>query len=385
METKTSRLRIGISGSYGGMNLGDEAILEGILSELGTWLSADITVFSRNPSDTLARHKVARSIAPRSMTKTEVRAELEGMDLFILGGGGILYDQDAESYLREVFVAHELGVPVVVYAISAGPLTRQATRDAVREALNDAALVTVRDREGYRLLEDVGVTREIHLTADPALLLEPEELPTEALTAEGVELHRKLVGFSVREPGPAAPDIDPDEYHVLLANAADFIVERYDADIVFVPMEKADVQHSHAVVAFMQNSERAEILRRRYSPRQILHLMGRFELAVGMRLHFLIFAALRGTAFAALPYASKVSGLLGHLDIESPPLGSIGIGQLIARIDRSWDRREEIRGKIRDRLPDLKNRARRTNELLRDVIRERERVAEPLEVAHPHH
>ena len=70
------------------------------------------------------------------------------------------------------------------------------------------------------------------------------------------------------------------------------MVERYDADVVFVPMERTDVQHSHAVVAHMQNAERAEILQRPYSPRQILALMGRFEFAVGMRLHFLIFAAL---------------------------------------------------------------------------------------------
>jgi polysaccharide pyruvyl transferase WcaK-like protein len=62
-------------------------------------------------------------------------------------------------------------------------------------------------------------------------------------------------------------------------------------------MEKFDVQHSHAVVAHMRFPERAEILRRRYSSRQILDLMGRFDFAVGMRLHFLIFAALRGTPF----------------------------------------------------------------------------------------
>ncbi|HVJ91524.1 MAG TPA: polysaccharide pyruvyl transferase family protein [Labilithrix sp.] len=370
METSVPAPRICISGSYGGMNLGDEAILEGILTELGPALGANVTVLSRNPADTLARHKVARALAPRTMTKTEMRAELEGHDLLILGGGGILYDHDAETYLREVFLAHELGIPVVVYAISAGPLTTQAARDAVRDGLNGAAVITVRDRQGYRLLEDVGVTREIHLTADPALLLEPEELPVEALTAEGVEFDRHLVGFSVREPGPAAPDLDPEEYHALLAHAADFIVERYDAEVVFVPMEKSDVQHSHGVVAHMQNSERAEILRRRYSPRQVLHLMGRFEFAVGMRLHFLIFAALRGTPFAALPYASKVIGLLEHLQIETPPLGSIGIGQLIARIDRSWDRREEIRARVRERMPELKNRARRSNELVLDVLRQ---------------
>jgi polysaccharide pyruvyl transferase CsaB len=368
-----SRLRIGISGSYGGMNLGDEAILEGILGQLRATVSADVTVFSRNPEDTLARHAVERAICPRSLTRREMVPEVQKLDLLILGGGGLLYDRDAEEYLREVFIANDLAVPVMLYAISAGPLTTQASRQTVQRALNVSPppVITVRDRLGYRLLEDVGVAQDIHLTADPAFLLEPDELSVDALKAEGVDFDRHLIGFSVREPGPAAPDIQPEEYYALLANAADFMVEREDINVVFVPMEKTDVQHSHAVVAQMQNAERAEILRRRYSPRQILDLMGRFDFVVGMRLHFLIFAALHGTPFAALPYASKVTGLLEDLDMETPPLGNIGIGQLIARIDRSWDTRGEVREKIRQRLPEMKMRAKRTNELLLGLIANR--------------
>ncbi|AUX20672.1 polysaccharide pyruvyl transferase [Sorangium cellulosum] len=367
------QLRIGISGSYGGMNLGDEAILEGILTQLRATVPADITVYSKNPADTLARHRVERSICAGALTRREMVPEIQQLDLLILGGGGILYDRDAEDYLREVVIANEVDVPVILYAISAGPLTMGSSRRAVQEALNAAPsmVISVRDRLGYRLLEDVGVTQEIHLTADPALLLEPAELPVDALKAEGVELDLPLVGFSVREPGPAAPEINPEEYYALLANAADFIVERYDAEVLFVPMEKTDVQHSHAVVAHMQNAERAEILRRRYSPRQILDLMGRLEFAVGMRLHFLIFAALRGTPFAALPYASKVTGLLEDLEMATPPLGSIGIGQLIARIDRSWDTRAEIRARIGERLSTLRARARRTNDLLLGLLEAR--------------
>jgi polysaccharide pyruvyl transferase CsaB len=372
VETTTRRLQIGISGSYGGMNLGDEAILEGILGELRATIAADVTVFSRNPADTLARHNVEYAVPVRSLTRKEIAPEIEKLDVFVLGGGGILYDQDAEIYLREVALAREFDVPVILYAISAGPLVTAAARRAVQQVLNASApVITVRDRQGYRLLEDVGVTQEIHLTADPALLLEPEELPIEALHAEGVDLNRHLVGFSVREPGPAAPDIDPEEYYALLANAADFIVERYDAEVVFVPMEKADVQHSHGVVAHMQNPEKAEILRRRYSPRQILDLVGRLDFAVGMRLHFLIFAALRGTPFAALPYASKVTGLLEALGMEMPPLGSIGIGQLLATIDRSWDTRAAIRENINQRLPALRERARETNRLLLALVEKR--------------
>lgn len=370
MQQPDRTLRIGISGSYGGMNLGDEAILEGILSQLRQSFTAEITVFSRNPKDTLSRHKVEHAVAVRNLTRKEVSHEIEPLDLFILGGGGILYDRDAETYLREVFLAHEFEIPVVVYAVSAGPLTDAAARNAVRSALNHAAIVTVRDRQGYRLLEDVGIEQDIHLTADPALLVRPNPLPVDILESEGVEFDRHLVGFSVREPGPAAPDIDPEHYYALLANTADFMVDRLDADIVFVPMERTDVQHSHAVVAHMQNSERAEILRQKYSPQQTLGLLGSFEFAVGMRLHFLIFAALQGTPFVALPYASKVTGFLEDLEMDAPPLGDIGIGQLIAHIDRTWDTREDIRARIKQRLPALQSRAQETNRLLTRLLTE---------------
>lgn len=363
------RARIGISGSYGGMNIGDEAILQGILTQLRATVDAEVTVFSRNPADTLARHRVEHAVNPRTLTKREASSEVEKLDLLVLGGGGILYDGEAGHYLREVVIANELNVPVVVYAISAGPLANPGSRHAVREALNASAstVIAVRDRLGYRLLEDVGVTREIHLTADPAFLIEPEPA-VDALEAEGVHLDRRLVGFSVREPGPAAPDIDPEEYYALLANSADFIVRRYGADVVFVPMEKTDIQHSHQVMGHMQHAEHAELLRRRYSASQLLYVMGLFDFAVGMRLHFLIFAAHHGTPFTALPYASKVVGLLEDLGLETPPLGSFGVGDLVARIDHSFDTRDEVRAQILSRLPDMKARAKETQGLLMTLL-----------------
>ena len=116
----------------------------------------------------------ARAPAPpvvRDLSREEVRPEIAPLDLLILGGGGLLYDGSALIYLREVAIAQELGVPVVVYAVSAGPLEYISVREAVRGALDRAAAVTVRDRGSQRLLEDVGVRREVRVTADPALLM----------------------------------------------------------------------------------------------------------------------------------------------------------------------------------------------------------------------
>jgi hypothetical protein len=72
-----------------------------------------------------------------------------------------------------------------------------------------------------------------------------------------------------------------------------------------------------------------------------------------------------------LPYASKVAGLLEDLEMEMPPLGSIGIGQLIARIDRSWHTRDNIRTAIDVHRSKLKSRAAHTNELLLKLLQEK--------------
>ncbi|HNR52337.1 MAG TPA: polysaccharide pyruvyl transferase family protein [Deltaproteobacteria bacterium] len=364
--------RVGISGSYGGLNMGDEAILETIITSLKQSIPVEITVFSRNPEDTLQRYPVQKSVPVRDLTKSEVAPEIRNLDLFILGGGGILYDEEAKIFLREVMIAHELGVPVMVYAVSAGPLTDRSTQGMVREALNRAAVVTVRERGAKRILEQAGVEQEIIVTADPALLLKPQPVDGGMLTEEHMGGKRSLVGMSVREPGPAAPDIDPEFYHSLLANAADFIIDRFEANIVFVPMErgKQDMQHSHAVIAKTLRPQYCSVLREEYTPGQLLDIMRHFDFAVGMRLHFLIFAALQGVPFLGLPYSSKVLNFLKELQMETPPFNLVSAGRLIAHIDHFWDTKERLRNHIKGMIPEMKKRALMNNDIAVRLLKE---------------
>src|SRR4051812_11277772 len=222
-----SASKIGITGSYGGMNLGDEAILQSMLEQLRREApGCEITVFSRDAEDTKRRHGVERAVPVRSLSRAEVVPEIERLDLLIFGGGGILYDAEARVYLREVEIAREKGVPVMLYAVGAGPLNDPSVQAAVREALEHVEAITGRERSAQQTLESAGVHREIKVTADPALLLKAEPLPRGVLRSEGLEGRRRLIGMSVREPGVAAPDLNPDVYHALLANAADYMVDR---------------------------------------------------------------------------------------------------------------------------------------------------------------
>ncbi len=371
-ERNQMKYRIAISGSYGGMNLGDEAILEVILKEIQeSSLDVDVVVFSKHPEDTEKRHKV-RAVAIREIHKDEVLSELKKLDLLILGGGGILFEGLVDEFLRDVNWTKDLDIPVMVYAISVGPLQTAESKKLVVETLNKVDKITVREGEAKRTLHDLGVNQDIEVTADPALLLKPQAFTKDMLKKEGVDPDAPLVGFSVREPGLAAPQLDVDQYHAILANAADFMVERFDAQILFVPMERGeskDPQHSHAVISKMANAQRASVLKGEYTSSQVLGLLEHMSFAVGMRLHFLIFAGIQRVPFVPLPYASKVSGFLADLDMPMPKITQLNVGKLCAFLDRSWDTRKNLIKKLESKVPPLQERARRTNQILCELLK----------------
>ncbi len=364
-----AKFKIGISGSYGGLNLGDEAILQSIIAQLRQSVEAEITVFTRNAQDTQTRHKVERVVEVRALTRMEITPEIQRLNLLILGGGGILFDKEVDIFLRELEIAYQNNVPSMVYGVGAGPLNTENSRKKVKDALNNVNVITVREREAKKILEDIGIQREITVTADPAFLLNSEPLPENALQLEQVHGERALVGISVREPGPAAPDIDPNFYHFLLANAADFVISRLDADVIFVPMEQVyDTQNSHAVISRMLRPQHAWVLKGQYSAPQLLTLMKHFTFNIGMRLHFLIFSALQGVPFVALPYASKVSGLLDNLQVPMPPLNQVDSGLVNAYIDKAWDGRNETKERMQKLLPELKQLAAENNRLAVELL-----------------
>ncbi|MCW2951253.1 MAG: hypothetical protein JWQ48_423 [Conexibacter sp.] len=364
------RRAIGLAGSYGGLNAGDEAILTAANTALRAALpGSEIVVFSRDAEHTRARQAADRVVASRDAMLEEITPEIARLDLLLLGGGGILYDREAERHLHVARVAQRAGVPTATYAIGVGPLERPTERQAVAEVLNGMRFITVRDARAKRLLQQIGVERPIAVTADPALGLAAQPFTDAMLRAEGVPTGRRIVGMSVREPGGAAAELDGSAYHGVLADAADFIAARIDAEILFVPMEQQDVSEAHRVIAEMAFSDRATVLRGDYGPAQLLGLMDHLDLAVGMRLHFLLFAALAGLPLVALPYASKVTAFLEALGVpKSRAPDGRHVGPMLAELDRLWDTRAQERQRLRERVPILQRHAACTAQIVREML-----------------
>ncbi|MFF5446381.1 polysaccharide pyruvyl transferase family protein [Streptomyces sp. NPDC012888] len=328
-------------GSYGGRNVGDEAILTAMLGCIRAGRpDVRVLLFSRDPEYSRGAFPDVEVAGWEGVCRERIAEHLGRLSALVVGGGGILYDTEARRYLRLVRTAQELGVPVFTYAVGAGPLTDEVDLAWTRETLSAAAEVTVRDEESRRVLEEAGVSRPVFVTADPALLLRPGEGGAALLRAEAVPEGVRLIGMSVREPGRAAEHLDEEGYHQLLATMADYLAHRLDAHVVFVPMERDDIRHAHAVVSRMVAAERCRVLHARYGPQQVLDIVRQLDLAIGMRLHFLIFAALAGIPALPLPYAGKVFDFAQQ--IGAPALRGVvreATGPLLAEVDRLWDER----------------------------------------------
>jgi polysaccharide pyruvyl transferase CsaB len=160
-------VRIAISGYYGAGNLGDEALLAGLLHGLAGSGHTDVTVLSANPGATQRAHGVHAAHRLHGAPLALWRAQA-----VVSGGGGLLQDvtsgRSLRYYLGVIRFARALGRRVVVYGQSLGPLSQEG-RLAVRAAL-EGVPVGLRDAPSVALAAELGL--EAVRVGDAALLLE---------------------------------------------------------------------------------------------------------------------------------------------------------------------------------------------------------------------
>ncbi|MCK4595213.1 polysaccharide pyruvyl transferase family protein, partial [candidate division WOR-3 bacterium] len=115
--------RILISAYIGSANVGDEAIISSIISQIRSKIEpVKITVFSLNPSHTSSSFGV-RVFSSWSILR--VVYEIFKTDVYICGGGGIVQDETSIFSLPLVlwkpYLASLLNKKVMFYAIGIGP------------------------------------------------------------------------------------------------------------------------------------------------------------------------------------------------------------------------------------------------------------------------
>ena len=305
--------KIVISGYYGFCNAGDEAMLSAMIGAF--WdlePGVRITVISGNPKDTAERHGVQ---AVQRFDMLGIAKAVKEADLLISGGGSLLQDVTSNRslyyYLSIMWLAKRLGTPVMLYGQGIGPINGKIARAVTRRVCRQASLITVRDDGSRKELLALGIDRpEVTVTADPVLGMHPVSPHAGRLVLRryGMEGAKLLIGIAVRQWKNLS------DYKGQLAQAADALIRRYNARIVFLPMQiPDDVLVSRSILQQMQEQKSASILSERFSTTEFLSIVGNLDMLIGVRLHALIFGAVMQIPVIGLSYDPKIERFLASI------------------------------------------------------------------------
>ncbi len=288
-------LRLLASGFYGGFNLGDEAVLSGLLRLLREApCRVDATVLSGDPRLTSSTYAVPS--LSRALTKDLwARAlALRHSDALILGGGGLLQDISGRRGMRGTLGrtlslatwARRSHIPLLFWGIGVGPLQPQ-TIPSVARALRGASLVAVRDEASHALCQELGV--ESRIVPDHAWAM---PLP---LRAGGDRL-----GISLRR----WPGLDIQA----VARGLRAVQRRWRRPALFLALEADDLEVGRMLQRAMGEGD-LEVASRLPTLDGVIEQYRECAGVIAMRLHAGLLAAAQGIPSVGIAYDAKVSEL----------------------------------------------------------------------------
>ena len=338
-----AELKIVLSGYYGFDNVGDEAILFAIIQSLKEYHpGVNLTVLSNNPEKTASSYQVD---AVNRWNFNEVRKAIKESDCLISGGGSLLQDETGMksiSYYSGVMkIAQFLKKPVFIYAQGLGPVKSMINRKIMKHVLQASEVITVRDKQSKRFLEEIGVTKSIQLVPDPVMGIDAEDFISGI--AKSGDSGKRVISVSIRK---WTEDLS---YLNKVAEGLDGLADN-GHDILMVPMHgKYDHETSVLVTGMMKN--KVEIFPYDSSIQEKMAAVKDSDVLLGMRLHALIFASVGNTPFVALSYDPKIDSFAEIVDQKV--LGNVS--------SDDWNH-EDIVSSIEEILADYPKKIKQLNE-----------------------
>lgn len=371
-ENHVPQYNVVMSGYYGFNNTGDEAIMLSMhknIQEMGD--NYHITVLSNKPQET--KEKYGIEAVYRFGVRDVLRA-IKNCDVLLSGGGSLLQDSTSTRslmyYLSITATAKMMRKKVMLYANGIGPVSGKRNRRLVKQVVNKADLITLREENSYEELLSMGVNpKKCFVTADPVFTMDgisPEQAQ-DILKAEGVPMDKPMVVVSVRNWK------DMDKFIGRFAEMCDIIVEKYDRNIVFLGMQMPnDITVSEKVRKKMKQN--AYILKGNYSPYEVMGIISQADFILSMRLHTLIFAARQRVPLIGFIYDPKIEYYLEKLDMPSGgKLKEFDKEETLALVDDVINHKDVYVAKLEQKEIELEKMAHRNEKYLAKLLERRKK------------
>ena len=316
---ETARTRnVLVCGYYGEHNLGDDALLEVLLTQLPSDWKALVTAHDGPAVN--ASHPDVQTVQRRSLTTT-IKALMRSQAL-VLGGGSLLQDSTSFKsliyYLILIALARLNGKPVVLWGQGLGPLRRRLSRSLVRSILPWVQAIGWRDRESQALADRWRIQVPALMAADPVW-----SYPGSIWKGADCSSNERTGLVLCWRPTDL---LDVAGWSALLHGVEALSVE-HGLPVTWLAFHQHQDQQLPQVLqsdGLMSAAlaERSQFVLATSLP-QVMDVFSRAQLVLPMRLHALILAQLAGAPCFALSYDPKVRAAAAMAGVDWAELDAL--------------------------------------------------------------
>ncbi len=358
-----------ISGYYGFNNIGDEAILKGMIDGIKSLRKdVEIVVLSQHPEFTAKKHNV-RSI--KRMNLWAIIRELGNCDLLVSGGGSLFQDVTSKRsilyYLGIIYLAKLMAKKVMIYSQGIGPVNINYNRYFLKKIFNKVDCINVRDESSKKELLDMGINKEILVTVDTVFSIKKPDKKIGKQILKDLNLeNKKIVGISIR-PWHNSKNIISEM--TLFCQA---LVKKYDYEILFIPCHfYSDLKIMKDVLKNIEESaaSKVHLLENYLYVPEYLSLIGNVEFLIGMRLHALIFSILMEVPVIGVSYDPKIDNFMKRLGKNNTlSVSNINFNDIMDEVENLTKNMEKEKENIAQKREGLLKMANRHNEELINML-----------------
>jgi len=342
---------------YGLQNIGDDAILAAMIKQLRTIDDLDITVATKHAEKMSSWLNVKTLERSGKSNLLKVYKAVFSTDVLIVGGACVISDYQKNlkglisGYpgfgLTLIALARILRKPVMVYGIGVEDIPSKFKRFIIKKVYNSVDVITLRDQGSLELLNNIfNVTRpKLFVTADPVLgmtypnddfvneinppiLFDNDKKPLVGISfAYGVDTRAELIDF--------------------MAKLADHVVNKFDANVLFIPMNiipQHDLAGLNHVLDQMEFKSNVRMLSLPYSYAEVISLVSKMDMVISSRMHLLIFSSVTNTPVIGISRVPKTDQFLMNFGLKSVvSTDSLNFDESKDAIDAAWRNRHEIK------------------------------------------
>jgi polysaccharide pyruvyl transferase CsaB len=327
-------MKITIVGAYGCGNVGDEALLEGIITKIKAYEpNAEIEVFALDQLYIQKMFSVntVSQVLTRGLTWRVIKGfdflgiirSLYSSNAIIIGGGSLIHERTIYNlfyYYCLALWAKLSGSKVYFVGLSISTIQSYLGRRIAKRLFSFGELITVRDVKSFQNINALDISNKYYLSWDLAFINLESDLTSHCL--KSLELPDQFIGVNVCGWFQSEEYWTPNEQLqnkriIEMAVLIDRLIETYEDNIVFInTVASQDSGVCYEIFKHVKAKPFVTIIHETLSPYEMKQVISQASFLIGMRLHSLVFSTIMGTPYVAFNYDEKIKAFVDRLDIE---------------------------------------------------------------------